>query len=586
MKINLAMIVKDDSEVKILNDCLDTIQPFVDETFITATGKNVGKIKKLCADRKLNYSYFKWVDDFSKARNFNFDQAKDCDYILWLDADDLFVGGEKLRELAEMALKNGKDGVLLTYWYACSFNGEPSIENLLDVEVQHPRERLIKPLTVKWVGRLHESPIRTQGSKDNYSYLKYSEQDPIAVLHTASLDTSMSKMQRNLTILEKQLEDEGENRDPRTLLHLVKIYSELDSKELWQKGLEFCDEYMLKSGWDEERGNCMEYKGQLYQQLGKNDEAIKAYHEGIKEYPHNPMIYLRLATAYYNKGNFRNAERWLNHAMMMDLDNIGSTVVNFKGMKVMTAELMFKLAWNVKKDVDLSVKASELLIKEKPTEDNVGNYRFLLDLKDMNDACKYLDKYCEYLIDTNQGDLVPKILYNSPISIQSQPFAIRLLQKNIKPRQWGEKEICYFANFGGKHFSTWDGNSINKGLGGSETAVIRLSEEWVKKGYKVTVFGDPEKPCVINGVTYLPYYYFNIKDKFNIFIQWRNNGLAGKIEAKKFFIDLHDIFNGNDYTPEIMKSVDKVFVKSRYHRSNAPNIQDKQIVIVSNGINE
>ena len=586
MKINLAIIVKDDSEVKKLSDCLDTIQPFVDGIFITATGKEVKKIERLCRERKFHYSYFKWVDDFSKARNFNFEQAKDCDYILWLDSDDLFVGGEYLRDFAELSLKNGKDGVLLTYWYACDFNGEPSLKNLVDVEVQHPRERLLKPGTVNWVGRLHETPIRLKGAKDNYTYLKYTDESPIAVCHTASIKDSHEKMQRNITILEKQLADEGEEQDPRTLLHLVKIYAELNDKDLWTKGLDYCDKYMAKSGWDEERAVCMEYKGQLLQMLGLNDKAIDCFHSGIKEYPHNPLLYLRLASAYYNKGQYRNAERWLEHAMMIDLDNIGSTIVNFKAMKVMTAELMFKLAWNVKKDVDKAVKAMDLLLKEVPSDKNYETYKFLLDVQDMNNACKNLDKYCHYLMDIGKEDLIPKILFNSPIEIQSQPFAIKLLQQNIKPRKWRDNEICYFANFGNAHFHKWDGNSINKGLGGSETAVIRLSEEWTKKGYKVTVFGDPEKPCIINGVTYLPYYYFNIKDEFNIFIQWRANMLAGRVKAKKFFIDLHDIFNGADYTPEIMKHVDKVMVKSRYHRSNALNIPDNKIVIISNGINE
>lgn len=585
MKINLAMIVKDDSEVKMLTNCLDTIQPFVDGIYITATGKEVSKLEKLCKDRKLHYSYFQWCDDFSKARNFNFEQAKNCDYIMWLDADDLFVGGEYLREIAKQGLKAGKDGIMFTYWYACSFDGEPSLESLIDVEVQHPRERLMKPGTIEWVGRLHESPIRLKGAKDNYSYLKYSEQDPIAVLHTASLDQAKSKMQRNLTILEKQLKDEGANPDPRTYLHIIKTYAELDSKELWTKGLEYCDKYMDKSGWDEERGVCMEYKGQLYQQLGLNDKAIEAYHLGIMEYPHNPLIYLRLATAYYNKGQYRRCEQWLNHAMMMDLDNVGSTVVNFKGMKVMTAELMFKLAWNVKKDVDKSVKALELLLKEKQTEEYLENYKFLLDVRDLNDSCKHLDKYCQYLMTINEGERIPKILGNSPMAIQSQPFAIKLLQQNIKPRKWGEKEICYFANFGSKHFHTWDGDSLKTGLGGSETAVIRLSEEWTKKGYKVTVFGDPEKPIVINGVTYLPYYYFNVKDEFNIFIQWRNGSLSGKVKTKKFFIDLHDIFHPSNYPKELVKNVDKIMVKSHYHRELAPDIPDNKIVIISNGIN-
>jgi tetratricopeptide (TPR) repeat protein len=585
MKINLAMIIKDDSELQMLSNCLDTIQPYVDDTFITATGKEVDKIKKLCKDRKLNYSYFKWCDDFAKARNFNFEKAKKCDYILWLDADDLFVGGDLLRDVAKQGIKSGKDGIMLTYWYACSFNGEPALDTLVDVEIQHPRERLLKPGTVKWVGRLHETPVRNEGAKDNYSYLKYTEQDPIAVMHTATIDQAKSKMERNVRILEKQLEEEGKNQDPRTLLHLVKCYAELDDPELWEKGLIYCDKYMLKSGWDEERGSCMEYKGQIYQQLNKNKEAIKAYHEAIKEYPHNPLIYLRLATAYYNEGQYRRCEQWLNHAMMMDLDNIGSTTVNFKGMKVMTSELMFKLAWNVKKNVDKSVKALELLIKENPTEENIENYKFLLDVKDMNDACKHLDKYCQYLMSINEGERVPKVLGNSPMSVQSQPFAISLLQQNIKPRKWGDNEICYFANFGNKHFHPWDGNSIIKGLGGSETAVIRLSEEWNKKGYKVTVFGDPEQPCIINGVTYLPYYYFNIKDEFNIFIQWRAGGLAGKVKAKKFFIDLHDIFHPSNYPKELVKHVDKIMVKSRYHRELAPDIPNEKLVIISNGIN-
>lgn len=586
MKINLAMIVKDNTEVKMLSNCLDTIQKFVDDIYITATGKEVDKIEKLCKDRKCHYSYFKWVDDFSKARNFNFEQAKDCDYILWLDSDDLFVGGQHLRLLAENSLKAGKDGVLLTYWYACSFNGEPALDTLVDVEIEHPRERLLKPGTVSWVGRLHETPVRHKGAKDNYSYLKYTEESPIAVLHTASITDAYSKMQRNITILEKQLEDEKDNPDPRTLLHLVKIYSELNDQSLWEKGLEYCDRYMEKSGWDEERGNCMEYKGQIFQQLGKHKEAIEAYHKGIEEYPHNPLIYLRLAQAYFTLGKYRNSERWLETALQIDLDNIGSTVVNIKGMKVLTAELMLKLAFNVKKDISLAVKAAKLLSEEQPTEENIANYNFLLDLDDMNNACKNLDKYCHYLMDIGKEDLIPKILFNSPIEVQSQPFAIKLLQQNIKPRKWGDNEICYFANFGNAHFHKWDGNSINKGLGGSETAVIRLSEEWTKKGYKVTVFGDPEKPIQVNGVTYLPWYYFNHKDEFNIFINWRSYMCAGKVKAKKFFIDLHDIFHGGDYTPEILKHIDKVMVKSRYHRSNAPNIPDNQITIISNGIND
>jgi hypothetical protein len=83
----------------------------------------------------------------------------------------------------------------------------------------------------------------------------------------------------------------------------------------------------------------------------------------------------------------------------------------------------------------------------------------------------------------------------------------------------------------------------------------------------------------------LPYYYFNIKDEFNIFIQWRAGTLAGKVKAKKFFIDLHDIFHPSNYPPELVKHVDKIMVKSRYHRDLAPDIPNEKLVIISNGIN-
>jgi len=583
MKINLCMIVKDNSEVKMLSNCLDTVQPYVDNVYITATGKEVDKIEKLCKDRKLNYSYFKWIDDFSAARNFNFSQSINADYILWLDADDLLVGGEYLRKVAEISLKGNIEAVMFNYWYTCSFKGEPTLENFIDIEIDQPRERLLKPNMFNWVGRLHESPIK-QGPQAKTTLIRYSEELPIAVMHTASLIDAKNKMQRNLTIVEKQLADEGDNRDPRTLLHLIKIYAELDDVELWNKGLEYCNEYMEKSGWDEERAVCMEYKGQMLQLLGKNDEAIKCFHKAIEEFPFKPIFHLRLSNAYYVAKEYKKCEKWLDIAMQLDISETHATTTNVKGMKVLAAGLMFKLAWYVKKDIDLSLKAIKLLVQEDPSEMNQDTYNSLLDISDMNNACKNLDNYCKYLIDIGEEQLVNKVLYNSPISIQSQPFAIKLIQQTSKPRQWGENEICYFANFGGPHFNKWDGNSIKDGIGGSETAVIRLSEEWTKKGYKVTVFGDPEKPCVINGVTYVPWFYFNRKDNFNIVIQWRGTGLVGKIKTKKMFIDLHDVFNPADFDGKL-KKIDKIFVKSKYHRNLAPNIPDNKFIICSNGIN-
>lgn len=160
---------------------------------------------------------------------------------------------------------------------------------------------------------------------------------------------------------------------------------------------------------------------------------------------------------------------------------------------------------------------------------------------------------------------------------------IKLHNRYAKPRVWGEKEICYYASFGHPHFEKWNGNSLKSGIGGSETAVIKLSENWTQMGYKVTVFCDTPNPELINGVIYLPYIMFNPKDKFNIFIQWRHNSLAEKISAKKFLIDLHDIWWEDSYIEKI-EGIDKIMVKSKYHRELGKGIIDEKFEIIGNGI--
>ena len=80
MKIACCIIIKDDSELPDLIKAINTIYSYVDQVFITATGEKTEQIKDYCKQNKdLFYSYFKWTDSFSDARNFNFDQAQKHD---------------------------------------------------------------------------------------------------------------------------------------------------------------------------------------------------------------------------------------------------------------------------------------------------------------------------------------------------------------------------------------------------------------------------------------------------------------------------------------------------------------------------
>lgn len=588
MIISGNIIVKDDSELERLKKSVASFIDYVDEVCITANGEKAEKIEEYChSNKKLKYSYLKWNRDFSEQRNFNFSQSrKDTDFHWWQDADDLLVGGEFLRPLAEIAKKNGKDVVFLSYWYGCEFEGEPSLETFKDVTVEHLRERLIRPGVITWKGRLHETPVPVSGQKDNYTKVAYHEKDsPVAVMHTASMVDSYERMHRNRDILELQLLEEGKNRDPRTLLYLMKIYTEIGTKEngLLNKCIEMGHEYLLKSGWDEERGTACELIAVCSGKLGLIHDTITFLHQAIQEYPYQPVHYIRLSMAYFDVGRYKEAKHWLKIAGDMGLDDQTAGIKNLKEIKVLFAQMLLRVRYQVDKDLPGAVKAAEMLYQEQPIKENHENLLFMMDLLDLYNASEHAKGLVDYLTAIGNPNVINAIDL-LPEAISEQPWAIAKRRENMKPRLWGKNEICYFANFGGKHFEKWDGNSLKTGQGGSETAVIRLSEEWVKRGYRVFVYGDPAKPCEINGVTYLPWYYFNKADKFNIFIQWRNAVLAPVVKARKFFVDLHDIVNQVDYSRETMSAVDGIFFKSQYHRDLVPQLPDSKAFIVGNGI--
>ena len=81
------MIVK--NEEKVLKRCLNCVKDIVDEIIIVDTG-STDKTKEIARKYTDKVLDFKWVNDFSKARNYSFSKATK-DYILWLDADDVIT---------------------------------------------------------------------------------------------------------------------------------------------------------------------------------------------------------------------------------------------------------------------------------------------------------------------------------------------------------------------------------------------------------------------------------------------------------------------------------------------------------------
>jgi tetratricopeptide (TPR) repeat protein len=592
MILSACIIVKDDSELDNLKKAVASVIDYVDEVVITANGKEVKGIEDFCASiPKIVYTYLKWTKDFAEQRNFCASKIrKDADYYIWLDSDDVLVGGNLLRDIAVRAKKNNLDAVFFEYWYACVFKGEPSYEHIVKVDLPQMRERLLRPGSITWKKRLHETPVPLDNIDYKYTEVKHSDEIPIVWLHLGvtretTIEDQKKRIGRNRELMELQLEDEKAKgtADPRTLLYLMKIYGEMDDDAFLLKTLDMGNEYLIKSGWDAERATCCAIMGRSLEKLDRMQEAKEFLFKSIKEYPYDPILYLYLSRVCYNLGQFKEMKHWLQMALDIDNTDSAATFTNLRDMKRLSTDLMVRYYFNAEKDVRKAYKSMKLLYQEEPTKENKERLDYLEELKDLDESSEAAHKLMLYYEGLGNSQGVVKVVESMPKKMQNLTFAWYMYNRHKEPRVWKEDEICYYASFGQKHFEQWGPESLKQGLGGSETAVIRLAEEWAKSGYKVVVYCDcGQQEGMTNGVLYLPYFKFNMRDSFNIFINWRSTHLAGKIKAKKFVVDLHDLYN-EDSVKDFSK-YDKLFVKSGYHRGLAPNVPEGKVKVASNGI--
>jgi glycosyltransferase involved in cell wall biosynthesis len=140
--------------------------------------------------------------------------------------------------------------------------------------------------------------------------------------------------------------------------------------------------------------------------------------------------------------------------------------------------------------------------------------------------------------------LVDKIIYKSiskyiPQDIFSDYKNIFISKDFNNQIDW---DIVYMC---GVFSINW--NPKDNKLGGSEQAVVNLSENWVRMGKSVIVYG--EVPDItLNGVVYKPIDCFDFGRRYKNLILWRNFGLITSIplgvKADLILADLHDNFIG------------------------------------------
>ena len=193
-----------------------------------------------------------------------------------------------------------------------------------------------------------------------------------------------------------------------------------------------------------------------------------------------------------------------------------------------------------------------------------------------------------------------KVAKVNKISSKPQAFVPQtFLNKYKKALLYDDNEvskydIVYYVGMGAPVWSPY-----GQKLGGSEQAVKMLVENWVKMGYSVAVYGEFDSDVTkqslkdSNTADYFSYMDFKCSIQYNILIFWRRYGTHPMISwpfiAKQVYIDLHDSIPLTESCLDNLDKVQKIFVRSKFHKQmiinhhKKYNLQEK-IMIIPNGV--
>lgn len=558
--ISLCIIGKD--EVEGLERLVKSCNDYVDEILLLSTAGDK-KLERMANKLGVKYYPYKWKDNFADARNEIFSEAS-FEVQFWADLDDVILGAENLPKLAEKIYEGKTDWISLPYIYAKDKFGR--------ILAKQIKPRLTRRGTGKWNKTVHECYEPTKA-------VQIISDDSVVIDHHPKEGHDADNANRNLQILLKEYSKDGEKTDARTLFYIGMTYLPLED---WKSALEFFIEFVKKTGWDEEKYFAYHYMVDCLYVSGQYDLAIDIALKAVKLFPQWSLAYFDLARMYSIQSKHDKVIQWTLVGLEKEIPKTDNFINELEYDLLPIGRLadaymmtgMYAMALDIATDLyekwpdDPMVKelfdtAKEVMITEK----FVKSFCFTADMIMREDRMKATELF----------NLLPPTL-DDDIRIQE------MRSRCVPPKNWGEKSIVIYCGAGiGEH---WAYPSIFTGIGGSENAVINMSIQLNKLGYKVTIFNNcGELQGNYDGVEYVPFHHFNPKDNYDTLIAWRTPALFNyDIRANKHIVWLHDIAYEWQVNDKIIKNTDKFVFLSKWHRDNLPTLPEDKVFISNNGI--
>lgn len=562
MKLALHLIVKDQLN-EVIRICEDYGKYF--DEIVMAVDIDVEKFR----EHFKPYEYikvldYKWKKDFADKRNFVVENTE-SDYYLRMDTDDSLSGAENIRAVFSDCVSRGIDIVYTPYLYSTDVDG--------NCDGKHWRETLIRNTKdIYWNKTVHENLLPSEGFTP-----KVSKDSRVQIIHNLTQEHAEESRDRNLEILLDEWKRDKENTDPRTIGYIGRM---MMSYAQWEKAITFLELLIQKSGWDDDKYFAWCEVASCHFRLCNYDNAISACNEALAINPEFPQAYNRLCEVYLERKEYKKAIHWGLIGLMKSKDPNTLIVLDPTTYKH-RALATLGMAYLGLGDFDNAKKFMDQASKMAPSDEFIKSQKDLIDEAVEKD--KYFKSFAELFFKTKTLDESKTIdlVKSIPKQLLKDERLQGLKNRTLPPKNWGEKSIVIYC---GNSWETWAAPSVVNGIGGSEEAVIYISQEFVKLGYSVTVFNDcADLEGDYEGVSYRSFFEFNPRDQFDILIGWRNNYFSPDIKARKKLVWLHDVPQ-----QEMFKDLffDKVLVLSEFHKSLLKDwVPEEKIFVTANGIN-
>jgi len=566
--ISLAMIVRNSADS--IQACLESVLPWVDEAVIVDTGstdETADVVKEVCGvydvpliwmEYKDPAEHEKWISDFSVPRNIALDHCK-CDYMLWMDADDVLHQEEvgDLRRLFERS--RVPDAWTMRYDYGHDESGHCT--------QRQSRIRVARPGKFRWDGFVHENLHPTEAGTINDDPYDL----PVWLIHKAGQHRTGSA-ERNLWIIEYHA-GLGVKLDA----HMWKGKGDaLRSLGRDEEAIVAYTEALADGGDNQQRYLCLMRRGDCYVNQRISEKAYDDFARAERLKPEYKMAYLATAELMAEQCQWREALVWCDKADMACGDADSYFFNPFSGKAVpakIRAEAYLQLG-----RYDDSLREYERL-EELYGEPGLFGQRLGAIRRAKYELSMYegaMALYEELPIERRN-----QLLGLLPDCLRKFPSFAKL---TMPPRKGTTVAI-----FCGETANLWGPSAISHGVGGSEESAIYMSRELAKRGYHVEVYGsfhEADLGVDEHGVVWVPWHAWHYTEDVDIFIGWRHERALAELSGncKQRWMWIQDVPVEVRYSKSFCEILDGVLCISEFQAGCLGENGLPKSVISANGV--